>query len=669
MTVPTATHSLLLRLVIAMGAAAFSSCSALPVAPTPVAVFDVVIRNGTVFDGTGADGVRADVGVIGDRIIAVGNLGDAKGRSELDARGRYVTPGFINVHDHTEPGFFTNPKGLLTQGITTAITNPDGFGPVDVFSEIERGGTPGLNYGGYVPFNSVWATVVGTLDRRPSRADIDRMRGLVLAGLEAGAFGVSAGLDYKPGFWAHTDEIVEIVSVARPWRTNFPNHERLASFKGDSSLVGMTETIDIGTRAGLMPVITHMKMLGVDVGKSDEAFTLFAAADARGTPVGVDTYPYTVAATDLDQILIPAWAQEGGRAALLTRIDDAQTAARIAAETDRIIANRVRGAANVYLPSLQRELTEIAAEMGVSPGTAVVKLLAAGETRVMLRSGTEDDLRRIMRDPRTAISCDCGAVSSTAAHPRNWGNYPLFLGRYVRDSGLVDWPEAIRKLTGLPASMVGLVERGYLRPGMYADITVFDPATILDRATFREPAQFSVGIDAVLINGRWALRDGETFGSAGRVLRRGRHEPSRPMRTGDRASLALRGRLANGTVVDIDVTQGAVASDSAGHARPVGNARLVGVVPAEKIEINVLGLLQTQAGWAALTGVGRRPDGAEVAVTLIAESNDPQFGGAPSLSVWVGDRSLPATQVVTGALIVDGASAMSVSAGNPSYPK
>jgi len=663
-----AARSPLSEVVLAIAATLLSSCVTAPVVPKPVSVFDIVIRNGTVFDGSGADGIQADVGVIGDRIVAIGDLRGATARTELDARGRYVVPGFINVHDHTEPGFFAHPKALLTQGITTAITNPDGFGPVDVFSDIERDGAPGLNYGAYVPFNAVWASVVGTVDRRPSRDEIDRMRGLVLAGLEAGAFGVSAGLDYKPGFWARTDEIVEIVSVARSWRTNFPNHERLASFKGDSSLAGMGETIDIGTRAGLMPVVTHMKMLGVDVGKAEDAFALFAAADARGTPVGVDTYPYTVAATDLDQILIPAWAQEGGRPALLARIADAEVAARIAAETDRIIANRIRGAPNVYLPGLQRELTDIAAEMRVSPGTAVVKLLAAGQTRVMLRSGTEDDLRRIMRDPRTAISCDCGAVSSTAAHPRNWGNYPLFLGRYVRDSGLVDWPEAIRKLTALPASMVGLVERGYLRPGMYADITVFDPATILDRATFREPAQFSVGIDAVLINGQWALRDGEAVGGVGRVLRRTRHEPSRTMRSREPASLTLQGRLADGTAVDIDVAQGAVQGGTALQPLPAGRARLVAPASRKTIEITVMGLLQTQAGWAALTGMGRRHDGSQSAITLIVESADPSFDGKPTVSVRVDGQESVSAKVVSGEVIINGL--LSPVAGlNSSYQK
>lgn len=610
--------------------------------------YDLVIRGGTVFDGSGAPGVLADVGIRGDRIVHVGDLGDAPAREVLDARGRYVVPGFISVHDHTEPGMHAKPVGLLTQGITTAIMNPDGFGPVKIFAALDGQPAPGINYGAYSPFNGVWAEVVGQDNRRPTDAEIATMRGLVRAGLEDGAFGVAAGLDYKPGFWAQTDEIVRIVDVARPWRTAFPNHERLASFRGDSSLVGMAETIAIGERSGLTPVITHMKMLALDVGRVEEAFTMFGDAAARGVPVGIDSYPYTFAATDLDQILVPPWAQEGGREALLKRIADPSLEPRIAADTDRIIESRIRGAGNVYLPDLGRELVDIATERGISPGRAVLRLLAEGQTRVMLRSGIEADLQRILRDPLTAISCDCGAISITTGHPRNWGNYPLFLGRYVREAKLVDWPEAIRKMTALPAAMLGLVDRGGIRPGMYADVTVFDPATIIDRATIREPTLPSIGIEAVIVNGRFAWRGGQFVAGAGRLLRRSGHEPTRPMQ-GRRAHV-LKGsaRFAGRTRVRIDVSAGPEAG-----ARPLGRVRIDGLPHGEFFEFDELGSMEAYRGWAAVTGIGHGRNGIPVAATLFIETADPLQGSRPGLALQVEGKTVASGLMTGGRLAVD----------------
>ena len=599
----------------------------LSAAPAPPA-YDLVLRGGTVFDGSGRDGRVADVGIVGDRIMAVGDLRGARGREERDARGRYVTPGFISVHDHSQPEVYARPAGLLTQGITTAITNPDGGGPLDIRAQLAR--PLGLNYGAYVGFNTVWGEVMGADDRRASPAELARMRGLVRAGMAAGAFGVSAGLDYKPGFWADADEVVAVASAAKPWRTNFTNHERVFDGNGYSSVAGMAETVDIGRRAGLLPVITHAKLQGRDQGRLADTFALATRPAARGVPVLLDAYPYTFGSTSLEQLTIPAWAQAGGFDAMLARFKDPALRRRIDAETNAQLAVRWGGPKGVYLSELRKELTAVIAETGdPSPGEAIMRLLEQGQRRVLLRFGTEADQEALVAHPLTAVSCDCGATASTTGHPRNWGAYPRVLGRYVREKRLFSWGEAVRKMTALPAAMLGLAERGYLVPGMIADVTVFDPATVIDRSTIDQPTLPSVGIETVVVNGRLALDRGVVTGAAvGRALARSTHEPSRPMGTGARA-LRLTGR-AGGVRID------ARLSGSAGRAAPAGRVTLTGL-PGGPVRFTPT-LLQTAPDWASVTGIVRAADGRPHAVTLIAETADPLASRRPTLTILLDGR-------------------------------
>jgi N-acyl-D-aspartate/D-glutamate deacylase len=613
--------------------------AALPAAAgaKPKTVYDIIIRGGTVFDGSGGAPQQADVAIDHGFIMRVGRIDDAVGRQTYDATGLYVTPGFISIHDHTDDGLQARPIGLISQGVTTAIGNPDGFGPVDDILEplrsIEK---PGINYGAYIGFNSVWEAVVGKSDRRPSAAEIGRMQALVRSGLEQGAFGVSAGLDYKPGFFATTAEVTAVVSAARGWRTNFPNHDRLFAGNGFSSLAGQAETITIAKGAGLMPVVTHMHLLGRDQGRAADAFRMFAASAQRGVPVGVDAYPYTYAATALEQILIPAWAQAGGKAAMLQRFADPAQRARITAETDAVIETRIRGSKNIYLPDMKRELVDIVADRRVSPGEAIMQLIEQGETHVMLRSVTDADRDRILRDPLTAISCDCGAIASQTGHPRNWGAYPRFFGHYVRDRHIASWPEAVRRATALPAAMIGLVDRGWLRPGMAADVTLFDPATIIDRATVEQPAQPSIGIAAVIVNGQFAWRDGVFMPNAGIILRRGRSEPTRLMEPTSDARISAQLALPAG--IHLDVKAG---HDAEGNVD--GQAAITGLAGGARFTIDHPALLQTRDGWAALTGTGHWGDGREAAATLVIDD----------------DVSTPATQpsvrlVIDGKVVIDG---------------
>jgi N-acyl-D-aspartate/D-glutamate deacylase len=590
--------------------------------------FDLILRNGTVFDGSGREGVRQDVGIIGDRILAVGNLSGRQATREEDVSGLYVIPGIINVHDHTVPESLTRPEGLLTQGVTTAIANPDGGGSVDIVKQLSPAGGLGLNYGAYIGFNAIWQSVVGNDDRRPSDAEIARMRGLVTQGLEAGAFGISSGLDYKPSFWAKTDEVIRIVEAGRGWHTGFPNHERVYPGNGYSSLAGITETIEIGKAAGLMPVVTHMNLQGASAGKVSQLFAMFDRSRSQGVPVGADALPYAFGTTALDQLLIPNWAQDGGREAMLARFKVPALRKRIAAESSEIMDRRWNGPGGVYLDQLKQPLPQVMKDMGdIDAGEAVIRLVEQGLSRVILYYGTESDMLDILRNPLTALSCDCGARNWTFGHPRQWGSYPHFLGRLVREQKLMPWKEAVRRMTAVPAAMVGLTERGYLMPGMIADITIFDPNTISDRATIEQPTLPSVGVRLVLINGKLALKDAERAPvPVGMRMIRSRHEASRPMDFRVDRHLDLSGRLPDGTSVALTLGQGADAE------RPKGKVslRLAGAPIAFTPSI-----LQTADRWASVTGIGRWPDGRVEALTLLVEQADPLDQGHPHLTVLI----------------------------------
>lgn len=621
-------------------AAVLLASSAMAAAQTPPPAYDLIIRGGTVFDGSGRAGRVADVGIVGDRIVVVGNLARARGREERDARGRYVTPGFISIHDHSVADSYARPVNLLTQGVTTAITNPDGGGPLDIAAQLR---VPlGLNYGAYIGFNSVWREVMGLEDRRASPEEARRMADLVRAGLTAGAWGVSAGLDYKPGFWATADEVAAVVRAAAPWRTNFTNHERVFEGNGYSSMAGMAETVAIGRAAGVTPVITHAKLQGRDQGRTADLFRL-----ADRERVAFDAYPYTFGSTSLEQLTIPNWAQAGGIDAMLARFKDPALRTRIDRETVEQLDRRWGGAGGVYLSEMRRELTDVIRDMGgVSPGEAIMRLLEQGQRRVLLRFGSEADQRAIMAHPLTAASCDCGATTSTTGHPRNWGAYARFLGRYVRGARLVSWAEAVRKMTALPAATIGLAERGYLLPGMIADVTVFDPASVIDRATIDQPTLPSVGVETVVVNGRLALDHGQaTAAPVGRALARSRHEPTRPM-TLDRARrVSITGAVAGGPRFSVRLAA------LGGVATPTGSVRIDGL-GARTITFAPT-LLQTAPGWAAMTGITRGEDGRPRAVTLLAEQADPALAERPSVTVLIDGRVAAEGPLPAGAVRID----------------
>jgi N-acyl-D-amino-acid deacylase len=605
---------------VALAACAAPSTTVTP--SPPHATLDLIVRGGSVLDGTGRPAYRADVGVTAGRITRIGDLSRDTAATAIDASGLVVAPGFINIHSHASA--LSTAANMLTQGVTTEILNPDGLGTLDIARQLGAADSESyaVNVGAYAPFNSAWERVVGTIDRRPTAAEIAQITALLESGLEAGAWGVSAGLDYKPGYYAKTDEVVAVLAPLRGWRTNFPNHDRVTPETGFSSLAGMRETIEIGERAGLVPVVTHMKLQGREQGKAEDALAMMRAATARGVYTVADVYPYLAGYGRVATLLIPGWAQEGGRAALVERLRDPATRARIVRETEDALVARLSSPANVRVVGRNQTVAELMPALGTtSPGEVIARIFEAENPAIIATFGAEPDLVTILQYRDAAIACDCGAAFSSA-HPRGFGTFPRVLGHYVRESRALSLPEAVRKMTGLPASIVGMVDRGFIAVGMVADLTVFDPATVIDRATYERPMERSEGIRFVVVNGRIALRDGEpTSVRAGRGLRRTRVMPSRPMSIS--SSRALRAEAEDaGRRITVDLAGGQLRVIEAGST-------LVGTE---------FGLLQTAPRWSSVTGlVHDTATGAELGAVLIVDEVDRsvtlQADGRPAL-VW-----------------------------------
>ena len=532
---------------------------------------------------------------------------------------------------------------MLSQGVTTEILNADGGGPLDVAAQLRMLDSSGmaLNVGANIGFNSIWINVMGPADRRPSPEEIARMRRMVADNLQQGAHGVSAGLDYKPGYYATQDEVVQILEPARVWRTNFPNHDRVTPETRFSARAAVQETMRIGERAGLVPVVTHMKVSGRERGAGHVVLGEMTALSKRGVYTAADVYPYLSGLTGLGALTLPAWAVNGGVAEARKRFADPELRRRIIAETDETIAARFTGPDGILVLSTRRYLSDYMKEFGTtSPAEAIVKIMETESPAAILGFGQEDDLVKIMQHPSAAISCDCGATRGATGHPRNYGTFPRVLGRYVREQKHLTWENAIRKMTALPATIAGMVDRGYLAVGMAADITVFDTATVIDRATFEEPGLRSEGIRHVVVNGKVTLRDGQTTGAkAGRALYRASWMPSRPMNTAATARrLTLSGvftplgETAATHRVEINLTQ------AAGARRATGTFRGTDLESGAMLRGVSWGVLQTMGKWASITGrVARRETGEERSFVLTIEQVDPHVEGSSRTMTMQGD--------------------------------
>ena len=507
-------------------------------APAPVAApgIDFVIRNGWIVDGTGNPWYRGDVAIAGGTIVAVGPRIDSPAATVIDAKGLVVAPGFIDLHTHARRGIFESPvaENYVRQGVTTLFEGPDGSAPLPIAEFLTKleAARPAVNIGTFVGHGSIREAVLGLADRQPNEAELQRMRDLARQAMLDGAFGLSSGLFYVPGTFAKTEEVIELGRVVGELGGHHTSHMR---DEAAGVVESVRETIRIGEEGRLPTHVTHHKVVGAaNVGMSCETLRLVEEARRRGVDVTVDQYPYTASATSL-QVILPSWALEGGREQMLQRLQDPQTRARIESEVVVNLRTKRGGSlANVQLANYEADPTlsgstieEIAKARGIDPtmengARLILDLLQRGPAGAIYHSINEPDLERILVHPLTAIASDGGVpiVGKDWPHPRSYGTFTRVLGHYVRERKLLPLEEAVRKMTSFPAQRAGLTDRGLLRPGMAADIVVFDPARITDRATYKNPHQHSEGVVHVLVNGELVLRAGALTGARpGRVLR------------------------------------------------------------------------------------------------------------------------------------------------------
>lgn len=600
------------------------------------AAYDIVIKGGTIVDGSGLAAYPGDVAIADGHIVAVGDLGKAKAAKTIDAAGLVVAPGFINIHSHAEPEGVSTAVNMLTQGVTTEIVNADGGGGNDIAAQLPEMAANGLaeNLGAYVGFNAVWRDAMGDRDLRPTAEQIASMKAAIEKNLKAGAWGVASGLDYRPSYYAKPEEVIDIVSVAKPWRTNFPNHDRLRPEDNLSSFKGMEETVLIGETAGLVPVITHIKSAGKERGNAPKVLEMVSAATARGAWTAIDIYPYLAGQTMLQAFLVPGWAADGGRDAMLARFKDPKLRPQLVEAAEYAMATRLGGAEGIALPDLGKRLTDIMAAENIRAGEAVLRTLERDPyTRANMTFGDEKDVIAFLQYPDTAVACDCGASIENRGHPRYFGSFPKILGHYVRDTGTITMEDAVRKMSALPAAIIGMVDRGHIAPGMRADVMVFDPKTVRDHATFDAPTLPSDGVRHVIVNGVAALEGGAATGAkSGAVLLRDAHMPSRPMNTAK-----ARAFTASGQSADYSITL--TAKQGVGERFATGTVKLKDVKSGTVWTADRLGTVQTAKGWASVTAVLKDKAGNRKAATLTLDRAN---GGAEAPVVSIALGSAPA---------------------------
>lgn len=522
-------------------------------APVP-AGYDVLITNARVVDGTGNPWYRGSVAVRGDRIAYVGpSLPGMTAKRVIDAHEQVVSPGFIDMLGHSEDVILRAPHAVskITQGITSEVTgevysawpnlslgqkpNPaepwtslGGF-----FDELDRRGAA-INLGTYVGTSSVRNAVMGNTTRHPTQQEIAQMGALIDSAMRDGAFGLGTGLIYVPSTYFTTEELIALTKYVVPYRGGYAAHMRS---EGANLIPAVRETIRIASEAGTWAEIRHIKSRTPE--QMAETIRIIDSARAAGVDITADQYPYTASGTGLSAML-NTWVQEGGRDSMVMRLRDPAVRARLKKELAEDSAAGIRTAANtmvnaVSVDSLKKyqgkRLPEVAQMMGGGRDgyDAAFDLLIGdrGRTSAIYFSFSEDALRMVMKKPWVSVGQDAGAVSPDSlghwgerGHPRGFGTFPKILGRYVRQDSVISLEFAIRKMTSLAAQRVGLTERGLLRPGMYADITVFDPATIIDNSTYEQPQQLATGISYVFVNGVAVLDGGKpTNALPGRALR------------------------------------------------------------------------------------------------------------------------------------------------------
>jgi N-acyl-D-amino-acid deacylase len=498
--------------------------------------FDILIRNGRLLDGTGNPWYYGDVAIRGDRIAAVGNLGSASAAHVIDASGLYVAPGFIDVHSHAGPGLATPglsaARPLLAQGITTVVVNPDGGGPVDLVAQRDALLLDGLgvNVAQLVPHGSVRSAVLGAEDRAPTPVELERMRALVREGMQAGAYGLSSGPFYAPGSFSTTAELVELAGIVAEFDGVYTSHLRDESDYTIGLLAAVEEVIQVAREAQLPGIVTHIKALGPPVwGFSGALVHRIERARSEGVQVFADQYPYDASQTGLEAALLPRWAQVGGRDSLLARLDDATTRELIRVEMMENLERR-GGAGRIQIsrhapdPSIEgMTLDLVAVRRRLDPIGTAMQIIRAGSAGIVSFNMHPDDIATLMRQEWMMTASDGTLVpmGEGVPHPRGNGTYPRKLRRYVVEERVIGLGAAVRSMTGLPAAVFRMPERGQLREGSIADVVVFDLSQYRDRATYSDPHQLAEGMVHVIVNGVPAIDGGRFTGSlSGTVLRR-----------------------------------------------------------------------------------------------------------------------------------------------------
>ncbi|MEJ0040339.1 MAG: D-aminoacylase [Gammaproteobacteria bacterium] len=549
-------HAPLLLLAVAAVAAPFTAAGA---------DHDTIIRHGVIYDGSGKPPFAGDIAIDGDRITYVGRHAAGRGRNEIDALGKALAPGFINMLAHGEESLILDGRALsdLRQGVTLEVFGEDSMGPLtasmkalaaqrqgelrypidwttlgEYLEKLEKRGIA-PNVAAFVGAGTVRVNLLGEADIQPTEAQLSAMKDLVRQALEEGALGVTDALIYAPNIYAKTPELLALARESARCGGMYIAHIRA---EGDRVLEAVQETIDIARASGAPAEIYHLKIEGTaNWDKLDAVIAKIEAARAAGTRITADMYTYTAGATGLDAAM-PPWVQDGGLEAWIARLKDPAQRARVLAdmrdphpawENLYLFA----GAKGVLLlgfknPSLRpligRTLAEVAAERHVSPEDAAIDLVIENGARVEVAYFhiSEANVRRQIALPWISFGSDSAAPAPEGKfltenpHPRAYGNFARLLAKYVRDEHVISLPEAVRRLTSFPAATLSLKERGLLKKGYYADVVMFDPATVQDHATFEKPHQLATGIDNVWVNGVRALADGVATGAAsGRVVR------------------------------------------------------------------------------------------------------------------------------------------------------
>ena len=498
--------------------------------------YDLIIRGGKVVDGSGNPWYHADIAIKNDRIAEIGQLSNHEAKRVIDAHGLVVAPGFIDPHTHALRGIFEvpNAESALLQGVTTLTEGNDGSSPYPIerhYADIDNLRIS-PNWAVFVGQGTIRQRVIGFGLRKATPDEMERMKQMVRDAMEQGALGISTGLFYVPGSFTSTEEVIELSKVAAEYNGIYISHIREEAAQLIDSV---QETIRIGEEADIPVQITHHKVIGVENwGASIESLRLVDEARKRGVDVTIDQYPYTASQTSINA-LIPQWAQAGGREEMLSRINSAETYSTIKNEVvAKILYDRGGGdPKNVFIsrnswdPDMAgKNLAELAIDAGLEPtpenaADVVFDIIRGGGATAVYHAIGPEDVDRIMQHPATAIGSDgpVGVFGEGAPHPRQYGTFARVLGLYVRERKILSLEEAIRKMSSQSARRLGIHDRGLITKGYFADIAIFDPDEIIDKATFENPHQYAIGIKFVLVNGAIVVENGQHTGARpGRIL-------------------------------------------------------------------------------------------------------------------------------------------------------